>query len=246
MATKEEVNTVLSALVNLPNCNINADNRGMVLEAFYMVLKDLEFTHLKTAAVQYLSTGTFFPTPGNLRQTALDLILSASGIPTAPEAWGDVQDAKKHIDPAYCKTGWDLREAALDANEKHNGGAYNLALEGIRKHERDCTECQPGCTKEVYAHPVIEETVRRLGGRDALITDNPAADRARFIDAYREIVERERKEVSRIPEVAQFIDARRAELAEDMTKRLGDAMRPARQRAISRGDFKSPSAMSGT
>jgi hypothetical protein len=71
---------------------------------------------------------------------------------------------------------------------------------------------------------VVEQTVKRLGGLDALMTDNPAADRARFIDAYREIVSLERKDAGRIPEVSKFIDARRAELAAGQMRQLTERM----------------------
>ena len=215
MANKAEVSAILALVSNLPNCPLTGarDHDALVVETYFLVLKDFSFEHLKAAIAQYLGAGTFFPTPGNLREAALDLVLSARGIPTAAEAWGNVQDAEKYLEPAYCRIGWELRQSALDANAEQDGAKYNQSIHEQIIHEQTCRQCKPGGFQEVYNHPVVAEAVRRLGGRDALLTDNPAADRARFIEAYNEIVSRERKEASRIPEVADFIEQERNRLA---------------------------------
>jgi len=214
MANKTEVTAILALMSSLPNCPLsgNRERDAFAVETYFIVLKDFSPEHLKAAAAQYLGTGTFFPTPGNLREAAVDLVLSAKGIPTAAEAWANVQDAYKYVEPSFCEAGWNLRNEALNAQRFHNGEMYNLAIGFIWEHEETCSACKPGGFRDVYNHPIVAEAVRRLGGRDALLTDNTAADRARFIEAYKEIVARERKEVARIPEVTAYIEDRRAAL----------------------------------
>jgi hypothetical protein len=212
MANKSEINKMLFAMSALPNCPIRNDNIEYVIDAYHFVLKDFDWDTLQAAAAQYLSNGTFFPAPGQLRQTVIEMRLSASGIPTAAEAWADVQGAVRQVEAVYCPEGCRLRKRALDADKAHDGAGYNAALNQIIGHSRTCTGCRDAQTVEVYRHPVVEQTVRRLGGRAALFTDNLAADRARFIEAYEAILGMERKEAGRLPEVTVWMDDERAAL----------------------------------
>lgn len=53
-------------------------------------------------------------------------------------------------------------------------------------------------------HPLIEETVRNLGGWEALAaSEEPVADRARFVDAYERLVHRERQRLMEFPAVRE-------------------------------------------
>jgi hypothetical protein len=54
-----------------------------------------------------------------------------------------------------------------------------------------------------------------LGGLDAILTDNPVADRARFIQAYDEVLEREQSIVGAVPEVRKFIQENAGRFLED-------------------------------
>ncbi len=222
MANKSDINKLLTVMYALPNCPIGIDNIELMIEAYHMVLKDLPGEELQAATMHYLSTGTFFPTPGQLRRTVMDLRLSASGIPTAAEAWADVGHALHYIDAHYCPEGQRIREMAMDANDVHDGAGYMRALNQYSAHTRICTECQGARTEEVYCHPVVEQTVRRLGGREALFTDNAAADRARFIEAYETIIGVEREEFGRLPEVERWVEELRGkrELERDPREEL--------------------------
>jgi hypothetical protein len=226
MADKKQVAKMLLLLSILPNHP--AESNELMIEAYHLVLKDLDWDTLQAAAAQYLSTGTFFPAPGQLRQTAIELRLSASGIPTAAEAWADVLGAVRHVEAAYCPEGARLRNLALDADKANDGAGYTSALKQILGHSSICRECRDAHTVEVYCHPVVGQTVKRLGGRAALFTDNLAADRARFIEAYEAILGMERKEAGRLPEVAAWLDDRRAALetgGREELKRLTESMK---------------------
>ena len=232
---KQQTPAILSLFVSLPNSplNGNSEHDALIVDMYFITLKDFDFDHVKAAAAHVLGTATFFPTPGNLRSAAIDLVVSAAGIPTAAEAWANVQDARRYIEPVYCQTGWELKHGAIEANDRHDGAEYIRLLNSSTAHERTCVPCKKGGFQEVYTHPVVAETVRRLGGREALFTDNPTSDRARFLEAYKEIVEHERVAAGRIPEVSRFIESRREEMAaaletgerKDMMRQLADGMR---------------------
>ena len=227
MANKSDINKILTVMYVLPNCPIGMDNIELMIEAYHMVLKDLPGEELQAAAVHYLSRGTFFPTPGQLRQTVMDLRLSASGIPTAAEAWAEVLGALHYIDAHYCPEGQRMRDMALEAEKAYDGAGYIRGLKQYSAHTRTCTECRGARTEEVYPHPAVEQTVRRLGGREALFTDNAAADRARFIEAYEIIIGVEREAIGRLPEVERWVEELRGkrELERDARaelKRLGE------------------------
>ena len=65
----------------------------------------------------------------------------------------------------------------------------------------------------MYAHPAVAETVRRLGGRSAILTGNTPADRAKFIDAFRDVIDQETGRLA-LPESAQLFIASRQEPAQ--------------------------------
>jgi hypothetical protein len=222
MADRSQITRNLLILSSLPNCPIKDGNLEIIIDAYHIVLKDLPGEDVQAATVHYLSRGTFFPTPGQLRRTVMDLRLSASGIPTAAEAWADVGHALRYIDAYYCPEGERLRDMALDAEKAYDGAGYIRALKQYSAHTRTCTECWGARTEEVYPHPAVEQTVRRLGGREALFTDNAAADRARFIEAYEIIIGVEREAIGRLPEVERWVEELRGkrELERDAREEL--------------------------
>lgn len=209
MATKEEITRAILSMRYLPNSPITEKNVSEIINTFEMVLSDLPPETIDAATRQYLGVETFFPTPGRIREIAMDLQMLAMGIPTPAEAWGMVLTGEKHIESVWCETGAKLRNTYLENQINSNMREYSGHMAG-------CKICALGGIKEVYAHPVVAKTVRLLGGRDTIITDNPTADRARFIDAYREIVARERTKTAMLPEVRGYIEQKRGQTALEM------------------------------
>jgi len=186
-------------------------------EVYLSILADVEDAVLEAAVKQYLSeANTFTPiaTPGVLREKAMDLQMLALGVPTGGEAWGMVLAAGQYSGPRWCEDGGKLRDIAL------SGGSPA----GYYSHLDQCGICNINPTaKENYDHPVVAQTVRLLGGRDAIITDNPMADRARFIDAYKEVVLRERTKAGMMPSVREFVQNRQTPMFDsvDPVYRIG-------------------------
>jgi hypothetical protein len=209
MATKQEVFATVNLFKRLPNSPITADPNSLTetVDLFHAVLEDLPAEMVKAATVQYLSEGNpFFPTPGTLREKAMDLQLLAMGIPTPAEAWGMVLNGLEMSHARFCEEGARLRDAC------NNAADYMGALIASKRHDKDCSICDYGGFREDYKHPAVTETVRLLGGRDVILTDNPTADRARFIDAYREIVAKEKMKMGMTPTVARFVEDKRQAL----------------------------------
>lgn len=201
MATREEIEIVVGMMAYLPNHPLkNGGDAAALVDRFFWVLSDLPVEILRAASVQYLSEATFFPTPGQLRERAMDLQMLALGLPSPAEAWGQVLAAPRYLQAVLCETGAELRR-----NAEHQGEGYFQAVREYSRHLDGCGICTEGGYREIYASPVVAECVKMLGGRDALMTDNPSADRARFIEAYREIVARERMKAGMLPQVKQFI-----------------------------------------
>lgn len=144
----------------------------------------------------------------------------AAGIPTAAEAWGQVIGGLKIVDTVLCQEGFDLRNAITGT-----GGPYLIASREYNHHRRVCTICKDGGLVEEYSHPVVAETVRLLGGRAMLITDNPAADRKQFIDAYRERVALEGRKHIMPQRVREYIEDKQRLLTTAPIKQLAEGMR---------------------
>lgn len=78
-----------------------------------------------------------------------------------------------------------------------------------------------------WSSPLVEEAVKRMGWRNLRMSEDQTADRARFLQCYEQIVERATKEEMLLPQVAGYIETRRANAlpAGDAIKQLSEGMR---------------------
>jgi hypothetical protein len=210
MATTQTIARVLVEMRYLANSPMTDSNTKEIVNSYSGDLSDIPENLLDAAARHYRTTERFFPQAGALRQKAMELMVDAMDIPTAAEAWGYVLTAHKTRAAIDCEEGAELRRA-IDGKA---AGEYWRALWAHEAHIKVCGYCSRGGTAEDYQHPAVERTVQLLGGRSLLLTDNAAADRARFIQAYDEIVGREKRRAIMHREVKEFVDDTRA-LLED-------------------------------
>lgn len=213
MASQDEINKLLELLSTLPNCPItNLDTRDLVRSMYFAALGDIPFQWLQAAYLQYIGQDKpFFPAnPGALREIAFDLEMIAQGIPTASQAWAMVLRGPQMIEARICETNANIR-ATLDPTARD----YFHRLGDLSKHESGCDVCMPTSKSGSYGSKVVDEAVQMMGGRDVIFTDNATADRARFLDAYRELVLIERKRLQMHPKVAELIaDPQRPQLGQ--------------------------------
>lgn len=217
MTTQANINQVLFSMSSMPNA---PEITPALIREYHTVLGQWDDETLELAALHYKSTETFFPTPGALNNKVLDMQMIAAGIPTAAEAWGQVIGGLKIVDTVLCQEGFDLRNAITGTGEP-----YFKASREYNHHRRVCTICKDGGLVEEYSHPVVAETVRLLGGRSMLITDNPAADRKQFIDAYRERVALEGRKFIMPQKVKNYIEEKQYALTSAPIKQLAEGMR---------------------
>jgi hypothetical protein len=211
MATKKDIFDILQKIKYLPNSPMTKENAAEIVDMFFVILKDLSFDLLEKAALYYLGQGNpFFPMPGALRQKALELQMIALRIPTATEAWGMVINRKLGQPGVICETAHAME---TELKSLSSAGVYLSKIKDLNEHEKTCSICKAPSYEPVYEHALVGKTVHLLGGLDVLLTDNPVSDRARFVQAYQEILERERSIVGMVPEVKQFVqDERQAAL----------------------------------
>ena len=210
MATTQAIARVLVEMKYHANSPMTKGNTKEIVNSYSGDLSDIPENLLEAAAKHYRTTERFFPQAGALRQKAMELMVDAMEIPTAAEAWGYVLTAIKSRPAIDCKEGARLR-SEIDGKA---AGEYWRALWEHDKHVKDCQYGSRGGSVEDYHHPAVERTVQLLGGRSLLLTDNSVSDRARFIQAYDEIVGREKKRAIMHHEVKEFVDETRA-LLED-------------------------------
>lgn len=207
MTTHNEITTLLERLAYLPNSPIHDGNVEAVVESFVTVLDEFPLEMLSAAVDYYLATGTFFPTPGQLREKVVELWVMAADIPTAGEAWGYVLDARRWSGAIWCSEGARLRDAVGGT-----GAEYWDGIAALDEHTSSCSGCKgPGDVHD-YRHPAVSETVRRLGGLGNIFTGNLPADRSRFIEAYRDVVAQETRQLSMPQQVRSFVEEQRAQL----------------------------------
>lgn len=212
MATQQEVFDIVKLMEPLPNSPLKDASKeriAQIVQMFFVTLKDIPNQQLQAAAIHYISEGIFFPMPGVLREKAMDLMLLSQGIPTPAEAWAQVQKARQYHQTIVCEEADRLRNAYLNEGQKQG------QLRAYDAHLDTCAYCKPGGFRDVYGHEVVRRTVETLGGREALLTENPVSDRARFIEAYREILGREKTIAGMIPEVRTYVEEKAQMLAEE-------------------------------
>lgn len=204
MATREEIEGILELLVTLPNCPITSNKTAEIVKNMYVVaLSDVPNEYLQAAYLQYISgDNKFFPSnPGTLREIAFDLEMTAQNIPTAAQAWAMLLRGPERIEARFCEKGIELR----DAVENAAANKYWSAVHAYGRHVDNCDQCLPSSREGSYGSNIVDVVVRMMGGRDVIFTDNAAADRARFIPAYNELVTNERRKMQMVPEVREFI-----------------------------------------
>lgn len=81
--------------------------------------------------------------------------------------------------------------------------------------------------KPEWSSPLVEEAVRRMGWRNLRMSEDQTADRARFLQCYEQLVERATKEEMILPQVAGYIETRRADAlpAGEAIKQLAEGMK---------------------
>lgn len=234
MATKQDIEKIIGTMAHMPNSpllNASKDIISGVMEDFYQILKDVELGLLQAAVLQYKREEKFFPTSSGILEKVFDIQMIASGMPTPTEAWAMVLEGVKEIRAIYCQESIRLYEelesitnelsvAKGDDWDKANKLHWNKRNE-YWSHRDNCEECKNPNKVEDYKHPAVTEVVRLLGGRSAIITDNMMSDRARFIDAYREIVGREKKKFNMHPDTKLYLE----EKIGSEVKKLSEGMR---------------------
>lgn len=223
MATKLEIAQLLQLFENLPNNpakDADADKVAQLVATYHATLHDLPLDMLKAAALGYLATGKFFPTPGDLRTKSVEIALLAMGVPTPGEAWGQIM-TEGTVHAVRC----DRARALAAGIETKTGGDYWAAVSDYSSHVDECPNCYDDTSRGW--HQAVKATFDAMGGHSAIFTDNPAADRARFMDGYRTYVEREVLRLQLPAEVRGYIESSRTagKLLQDQVKQLADGMR---------------------
>ena len=142
------------------------------MEAYYGVLSDLPIDLIKAAALELGSQDSpWFPSAGQLRQAAFNLLEQQDGCLMAGEAWAEVE--------RVCKENYYPRK--LD--------------EGYLGR---------GITVDLFSDPIVYAALMAVGGPDyrSKPEDTIHTTRARFMDSYKALKERQRQTRRMLPQVA--------------------------------------------
>lgn len=204
MANKQDIHDALMKLKSLASSPITSENVAQIVELYYSDLQDLSAELLAAAVQQYrASSNAFFPSSGQLRDKATELQMLTMGVPTAAEAWAQVQRAYQYREAVYCDEGALLRSQC--ETDPQN---YFAHLLGYSRHLDNCSVCEKGGFAEYYDHPAVENVVKLLGGREMLMTDNEVADRAKFFESYNAIIKRETMKAALPTQAREYVETR--------------------------------------
>jgi hypothetical protein len=219
----QEILRSAALAVTAPIQNISRDTAP----EYFRHLQDIPLDLLRVSVDHCIQNdGAFFPSVSSIRKASRTLMCLALQIPSAAEAWAMVQESRKHMPAEYCEVGADMR----DGLGNFSGGEYLLKVKEWGLHHESCGICHDAYDYDVFDHPAVSMTVRQLGGRPVLFTGNPSADRARFIMAYQEIVDREVRLSTYSESIKAWIGESREKMLvdsgiRDLAKRLGEPAR---------------------
>jgi len=149
-------------------------------EAYVLVLVDVDPLLLEAAILQLISRPLeFMPSPGRIREEALDLM---DGRLSGPDAW------------------------ALVAQELRRGVGHFTGPVVAYVPGSDQPVTSYG--EEPRVPPDVQRAVDAVGGWSRLrSSDNYSADRARFLEAYAVYADRSRNDARMLPAVRQVVSA---------------------------------------
>lgn len=210
MTTRKQFAGILKGLLILyPKFNKGLSDKEWqaMSEGYYRILGDLPPELLNAAVLEIGRENTFFPSAAELRKAAMSLVERAEGIPSAQDAWAEVCRGKKAelIAPVKWRMTENHHEIDTPEEAENNTELIEYWQECLNGDEARIERC--GFIEPEWSHSLIGQAVRGIGGYAALCaSENPTADRARFIEAYNSYLCRSRDEKAMLPEVRRMIN----------------------------------------
>lgn len=154
-------------------------------ELWTVILAEIPISDLGLAAHAHIAGSRFFPALSEIRRAALEMHIPQRE--SAIVAWGDVMAARDWA--------WPGRYRELTYTVKDEPGLPPMPELRIKE---DLMGEPP------FKNPLTAQACRILGGwRAIMASECPAAERARFVEAYEALVARERDEALMLPEVRE-------------------------------------------
>jgi len=221
VATTREIHEVWTALtMAYPYFGRNDQDKpkdprelAQTLKLYEQMLSDVDGSALVLAAKAHMAASRFFPTIHDLRQAAIEISLPQRE--PAIVAWGDVMAAQTWA--------WQGRYREMIYTVKEAPGMPPMPEMIVRQ---DLGGEPP------FDNPLTARACQVLGGwRSIMASECPAAERARFIEAYEALAARERENAMALPEVRerqQIAAGRVAGLVGRVTWQITDGAKGAR------------------
>lgn len=175
MTTQAEITKLIASMsIFFPNFDLK---KGFP-EAYFTILGDLPYDALEAGAKAYISRdNAFFPSAGQWRKEAADIMVGRLKIPSAYEAWENVNSEMRR-----CGNYYDYRDCK---------GPDGKLLETKRPE---------------YIHVLVQRAVEIMGYRELYMSENVMADRAHFFKVYESLLSRAVEEATQLPVVRTLTD----------------------------------------
>jgi len=218
MASISEVSKAL-ATFRLFFPNFNPENIAASAKAWHELIGHFPGDELQAACSMCCAEPgrVFAPSVGEIVGAVMKLRAQASGIPSASEAWEQINE-RERTEHVHCEIGAQLYSDIM----KDDAAAYPKRLDIYSAHYRECVQCGIKHIPPVV-HPAAELVARQFGWPGRFPGDNPEADRAHFMRAYDAEIKRETERQAQPVQVQKYIESKSvagavAALAEGMRK----------------------------
>lgn len=164
------------------NYNLTVQETKDVADLWMEILTDVDDQTLMAATLLCITEERQFgPSVGEVRGAAVKLIVKASGIPDAYQAY---------------------QEVVNKPTKGEKSGEFQLLADGTWGYPRKPVE---------FSHPVVQAVAYMVGWPETFPTDSPMADRAQFSKAYEQESRRSIEDATRLPILNQYIETRRGQ-----------------------------------
>ncbi len=184
------------------------------IRAYLATLQDLPVELVTLAAEQLAASSRFFPSAGELRLAAVELILERAEVPRPDAAWGEVvrelaREWPEHPADPECRICRGLGYLHLEVPPSHPAFGKLQLCTCRQIGPEDIVTSPTGdlWPRPRFSHPLIAEAVESLGGWFELAKAEVRESwRARFLEFYEALRRRRAGELIRPPAVAAFLD----------------------------------------
>jgi hypothetical protein len=158
-------------------------------------------------AIKYcVQESPFFPKPADILKAAIRLEKLINGVPSAEEAWEDLQKAyAPRMITVYCREHDRLEDMAAGQDPEH----YWDHINNLKLHEASCKECHQEVKEYPFLHSLVRDAAMSIGWPNRIDLVNIGITHAQFIKIYQARVDLLAENAKMMSEIKEHVEGQK-------------------------------------